>query len=136
MERISSMPPTRVYRVLVVEDNLDAVHTTCLLIRSLGHAVDYALNGFVALETARRFKPDFVFLDIGLPGVDGLDVCRQFRRDPELMSAKVAILTAYDSDKLRGLAQEAGCDHYFIKPLDPVELTRLFGDLSTSSKNA
>lgn len=109
----------------------DAVHTTCLLIRSLGHAVDYALNGFVALETARRFKPDFVFLGIGLPGVDGLDVCRH-RRDPELMSTKIAILTAYDSANLRELAQKAGCDHYFIKPLDPEELTRLFGDLSAS----
>lgn len=132
MERIPSAPQSRVYRVLVIEDNLDAVHMTCLLIRSLGHTVDYALNGFVALESARRFKPDFVFLDIGLPGTDGIDVCRQFRRDPELMQVKIAILTAYDSVRFRELARQAGCDHYFVKPLDPEELSRLFGDLSAN----
>src|SRR5690349_15494571 len=132
MERIPSAPQSRVYRVLIVEDNLDAVHTTCLLVRGLGHTVDYALNGFVALESARRFKPDFVFLDIGLPGTDGIDVCRQFRRDPELMNVKIAMLTAYDSANFRELARQAGCDHYFVKPVDPEELVKLFGDLSVN----
>lgn len=88
------------------------------------------MNGYVALEVARRFKPDFVFLDIGLPGVDGFDVCRQLRRDPELMNAKIAMLTAYDTSRYRDLAKEAGCDEYYVKPLDPSELGRILGDLS------
>lgn len=128
MERLPSAPKCRVLRVLVVEDNLDAVHTTCLLLRSLGHTAEYALNGYVALEVARRFKPDFVFLDIGLPGVDGFDVCRQLRRDPELMNTKIAMLTAYDTSRFRELAKEAGCDEYYVKPLDPGELGRILVD--------
>jgi DNA-binding response OmpR family regulator len=130
MERLPSAPRCRVLRVLVVEDNLDAVHMTCLLLRSLGHTAEYALNGYVALDVARRFKPDLVFLDIGLPGVDGFDVCRQIRRDAELMDTKIAMLTAYDTSRFRELAKEAGCDDYFVKPLDPRELGRLLGDLS------
>ena len=130
MERLPSAPKSRVLRVLVVEDSLDAVHTTCLLIRALGHAAEYALNGYVALDVARRFKPDFVFLDIGLPGVDGFDLCRQIRRDPELTNTKIAMLTAYDTSRFRDLAREAGCDDYFVKPLDPAELPRILGDLS------
>ena len=128
MERLPSSPKSRVLRVLVVEDNLDAVHTTCILLRSLGHTAEYAVNGYVALDVARRFKPDFVFLDIGLPGVDGFDVCRQIRGDPELMEAKIAMLTAYDTPRFRELAVEAGCDDYFVKPLDPAELARILGE--------
>lgn len=129
MERLPSAPKFRVLRVLVVEDNLDAVQTACLLIRSLGHAAEYAVNGYVALDVARRFKPDVVFLDIGLPGSDGFDVCRQIRRDPELTNTKVAMLTAYDTPRFRELAKGSGCDDYYVKPLDPAELARILGDL-------
>jgi len=132
VERLQSTPQARVYRILVVEDNLDTVHMTCILLRELGHTVEYAVNGFVALEVARRFKPDIVFLDVGLPGVDGFDVCRQIRRDPELMSTKIAMLTAYDSPRMREMGREAGCDFYFIKPLDPKRLSELVGDLSAT----
>jgi two-component system CheB/CheR fusion protein len=60
-----------------------------MLLRELGHIAEYALNGYAALEVARRFKPDFVLVDIGLPGVDGFDICRQLRRDPELMNVRL-----------------------------------------------
>jgi CheY-like chemotaxis protein len=130
MDRLKAAASSRVFRVLVVEDNLDSVHTTCILLRALGHTAEYALNGYVALEVARRFKPDFVLLDIGLPGVDGFDVCRQLRSDPELMNVKIAMLTAYDQAKHRERAQQVGCDLYLVKPLDPAELAKLFGDLS------
>jgi two-component system CheB/CheR fusion protein len=60
-----------------------------MLLRELGHIAEYALNGYAALEVALRFKPDFVLVDIGLPGVDGFDICRQLRRDPELMNVRL-----------------------------------------------
>jgi CheY-like chemotaxis protein len=60
-----------------------------MLLRELGHIAEYALNGYAALEVARRFKPDFVLVDIGLHGVDGFDICRQLRRDPELMNVRL-----------------------------------------------
>jgi CheY-like chemotaxis protein len=123
---------SRIRRVLVIEDNLDAVHTTCMLLRDMGHMADYAINGYVALEAARRFRPEFILLDLGLPGMTGFEVFAQIRRDPELVGVKIIAVTAYGEDKYRERAKELGFDGYFTKPLHPAELTELFGDLSAS----
>lgn len=123
----SSLTP-RVLRIVVVEDNLDSVHTTALLLRELGHTVDYATNGFVALDVIRRFRPDFVLCDLGLPGSSGFDVCTQVKADPELRGVKVLALTAYSDEKSRQRAREAGFDGYYVKPLLPEALADLFGD--------
>lgn len=62
--------------------------------------------------------------------MDGFDVCRQLRRDPELMNVEIAMLTAYDTPAFRELARQAGSNHYFVKPLDPAQLAKLLGDPS------
>jgi CheY-like chemotaxis protein len=118
----------RVLRIVIVEDNLDSVHTTALLLRELGHTVDYATNGFVALDVTRRFRPDFVLCDIGLPGCNGFDVCSQIKADPELRGVRILALTAYSDEKSRHRAREAGFDGYYVKPLLPQALAELFGD--------
>jgi two-component system CheB/CheR fusion protein len=61
-------------RVLVVEDNLDSVHSMAVLVKMMGHEVEFAINGFAALEVARKFRPDIVLLDIGLPDFDGCKI--------------------------------------------------------------
>ena len=119
----------RVLRIVLVEDSLDAVHTTALLLRELGHTVDYAMNGYVALDVIRRVRPDFVLCDIGLPGTDGFEVCRQVKADPELRGVCVIALTAYTDEKSRGRARQAGFDGYYVKPLLPEALADLFGDV-------
>lgn len=118
----------RVLRLVVVEDNLDAVHTTALLLRELGHTVDYATNGYVALDVIRRFRPDFVLCDLGLPGSSGFEVCAQVKADPELRGVRVLALTAYSDEKSRQRARDAGFDGYYVKPLLPQGLADLFGD--------
>lgn len=118
----------RVLRIVVVEDNLDAVHTTALLLRELGHTVDYATNGFIALDVVRRCRPDFVLCDIGLPGSNGFDVCSQIKADPELRGVKVLALTAYTDTNSRERARKVGFDGYYVKPLLPQALADLFGD--------
>ena len=118
----------RVLRIVLVEDSLDAVHTTALLLRELGHSVDYATNGFVALDVVRRFRPDFVLCDLGLPGSNGFDVCGQIKADPELRGVRVLALTAYSDDKSRQRAREVGFDGYYVKPILPQALADLFGD--------
>ena len=123
----SSLAP-RVLRIVIVEDNVDAVHTTALLLRELGHTVDYATNGFVALDVVRRFRPDFVLCDLGLPGQNGFDVCTQIKADPELRGVKVLALTAYSDEKSRKRAREVCFDGYYVKPLLPQTLADLFGD--------
>lgn len=128
MERAEANLTPRVYRILVVEDNLDSVHSTCMLLRELGHTVDYAINGYVALEGARRFKPDVVLLDLGLPGMSGYEVCEQIRRDPELRDTRIVVLTAYSEARYRERALQVGCDFFLVKPLHPEEFVRLFGE--------
>jgi CheY-like chemotaxis protein len=118
----------RVLRIVLIEDNLDAVHTTALLLRELGHTVEYATNGFVALDVVRRFRPDYILCDLGLPGCNGFDVCQQIKADPELRSVQIVALTAYSDEKSRERARQAGFDGYYVKPLLPHALADMFGD--------
>ncbi len=118
----------RVYRILVIEDNLDQVHTLALLLKEMGHSVDYAINGYVALDVARRFKPEFVLLDLGLPGVTGFEICTQLRQDPELQSVKIIATTAYTQPEYAERAKQVGFDGYLTKPIDPQVLYGMFGD--------
>ena len=118
----------RVLRIVLVEDNLDAVHTTALLLRELGHTVDYATNGYVALDVVRRLRPDFVLCDLGLPGADGFEVCRQIKADPELRGVQVLALTAYSDPRSRERARQVCFDGYYVKPVLPQALADLFGD--------
>lgn len=117
------------YRILVVEDNLDSVHSLCMLLREMGHQVDYAINGYVALDAARRFKPDYIILDLGLPGMTGFEVCQQIRKDPELRDVKLVALTGYGDESFRARAEQAGFDRFYTKPLDPNVLYGLLGDV-------
>jgi CheY-like chemotaxis protein len=113
-------------RILVVEDHLDSVHTLAFLLRDMGHTVEYAINGYVAVEIARHFRPDFVLLDLGLPGIDGFEVCRQMKRVPELSSTRVIALTALSQDEYRERATQAGCELYLVKPVKAAVLEHLF----------
>jgi CheY-like chemotaxis protein len=106
-------------RVLIVEDNLDSVHSLALLVQEMGHHVDYAINGYAALALAKRMRPDFVLLDLGLPGRDGFDVCRRIKSDPWLKETRVIAITGYRQDEYRTKSKAAGCEIHLIKPVDP-----------------
>lgn len=88
-------------------------------------------NGFVALDVIRRFRPDFVLCDLGLPGQSGFHVCAQIKADPELRGVKVLALTAYTDITSRQRARDVGFDGYYVKPLHPDALADLFGDPRT-----
>ena len=109
-------------RVLVVEDNLDTVHSLVTLLRLDGHEVDFAINGYAALDVAKRFAPDVVLLDLGLPGLDGFDVCRRLKREPGLQQVRIIAVTAYAQDDHRVKSRAAGCDLHIAKPYDPLQL--------------
>src|SRR5262245_59874671 len=92
-------------RVLVVDDNRDAADSLCLLLELWGHEGRAVYSGRAALDEALRFRPDCLFLDIGLPTMDGYDLAQAIRREPELVGARLVALTAY-SDRER--TREAG----------------------------
>jgi CheY-like chemotaxis protein len=115
-------------RVLVVEDNLDTVHSLVFLLRDMGHQVDFAINGYAAITLAQRMHPEFVFLDLGLPGLDGFEVCRKLKADPALKSARVIAVTGYPQEEYRLRSREAGCELHLVKPVRPEVLEQLLSE--------
>jgi CheY-like chemotaxis protein len=113
-------------RVLVVEDNLDAVHSFAELVWRLGHKVEFAINGYVAVDTARRFRPEIVFLDLGLPGLDGYEVARKLR-DELGDEVRIIAVTAYGAERDREASARAGCEQHLVKPVDPQFIASLLG---------
>src|SRR3954465_7860767 len=113
----SKTAPKAVLRILVVDDNIDQVHTMAYLLKDRGHHVDYAINGIVALDLAQRTKPEVVLLDIKLPDTTGLELARQFRLNPDLKNTRIIGITATPLKREEAIA--AGFDELHKKPLDP-----------------
>ena len=106
-------------RVLIVEDNLDSVHSMATLVRLMGHEVQFAINGFAALDIARRFRPEIILLDIALPDFKGYNIARQLKWEPDLQSTRIIAITGQPMDQVRQKALDAGCEEVFAKPIDP-----------------
>ena len=84
----------------------------------MGHHVEYAINGYVAIDMAEKLRPELVFLDLALPGMNGFEVCRRLRRLPGFDGVRVIAVTAYSQEEYRQRSRDAGCDGYIVKPLD------------------
>jgi signal transduction histidine kinase len=116
---------SRRLRVLVVDDNKDAAETLGLLLETLGHEVHVAHDSASALEAAKGGAFDAYVLDIGLPGMDGFVLARQLRAEGSGVAATFIALTGYGGSDDRHRGQEAGFDHYLVKPADAAELATL-----------
>jgi CheY-like chemotaxis protein len=114
-------------RVLVVDDNADTVETITFLLKASGHEVHAALDGTAAVALARRIRPDFLFLDLGLPGLDGFEVARLLRSEPGFDAMRIIALTGSGHDADRERSREVGIDSYLVKPIDPKFLDSLLG---------
>jgi two-component system alkaline phosphatase synthesis response regulator PhoP len=108
-----------VKQVLVVEDELKIARLVRDYLHQAGFAVIEAGDGPTAISLARSEKPDMVVLDLGLPGMDGLDVTRQLRRSS---SVPIIMLTARSEESDRIVGLELGADDYIVKPFSPKEL--------------
>lgn len=106
-------------RVLVVEDDPTVAEVVARYLERDGYTVDSVNNGFDALEHAERQLPDLVVLDIMLPGLDGLEVCRRLRQRAPI---PVIMLTARGEEEDRVVGLELGADDYMAKPFSPREL--------------
>ncbi len=112
-------------RILVVDDNVDVVETTTMLLSLSGHAVHSAKDGLQALHAAAQFRPQVVLLDIGLPLMDGYEVARRLRQMPEMAGALLVALTGYGQQGDRQRGKDAGFDVHMLKPVDPHALARV-----------
>ncbi len=112
-------------RILVVDDNQDAAQSLGVLLKRWGHTVELAYDGAAALEIARTFRPELVFLDIGMPKMNGYEVARRLKEDTRLASTRFIVLSGYGAEVDQMRSREAGFDHHLVKPVDPRKLPEL-----------
>jgi CheY-like chemotaxis protein len=111
--------------ILVVDDNRDGALSLKLFFEMLGHSVVVAHTGLEALDEARKLVPDFIFLDIGLPGMNGYEVARLVRSMPSGDRPKIIAVTGWGSEQDRKNSSDAGCNLHLTKPIDLSEVEKL-----------
>jgi CheY-like chemotaxis protein len=126
---VPRVPPRR---ILVIDDSRDAAESMALLLKLRGHEVRTAHDGGEAIPAAEAFQPDVVFLDIGLPGMDGYEVARRMRRQQTGSKVLLVALTGYGQDEDRRRSGEAGFDHHLVKPADPAAVDSILAAMGAS----
>jgi signal transduction histidine kinase/CheY-like chemotaxis protein len=122
------------YRILLADDNVDFVNSIGALLTAMGHSVVITHNGPDALAAAKRFCPDYAFLDIGLPQMSGYDLARGIRNlSCGAMTVMIAV-TGWGQEKDRQLAFEAGFDHHMVKPVRFEQIEEILGNRSLIKK--
>jgi DNA-binding response OmpR family regulator len=109
-------------RILIVDDNLDAAETLGMMLDLLGQQTRKEHDGNAALRAAAEYRPEVVFLDIGLPGLSGLEVATRIRRDLGMEGVYLIALSGYGTEEDRRKSFYAGFDSHLVKPLDPSSL--------------
>jgi signal transduction histidine kinase/ActR/RegA family two-component response regulator len=114
----STLPHTLSRQVLIVDDNRASADSLASLLELSGHTTRVAYGGPDALELSTTFRPEFVLLDIGLPGMDGIEVARQLRQRVDFQEVVLVAMTGYGHEEIVQRSREAGFDHHLVKPLD------------------
>jgi signal transduction histidine kinase len=120
--------------VVIVEDNEDIAQGLADLLVAQGHGVSVAETGPRGLELIREKAPDLVLCDLGLPGLDGLDVCRQVRTSPTEHQPMMVALTGWGREDDRRRTKDAGFDHHVVKPIAIEALREILGAASESRR--
>ena len=110
--------PVTALRIMVVDDNVDAAESLAMMLELDGHSVVRAHDARGAIALARDSRPNAMLLDIGLPGIDGYELARRLRALPEVDGAVMIAVTGYGQAEDRRRAEDAGFDHYLVKPVE------------------
>ena len=112
-------------RILVVDDNLDAAESLAMMLTMMGNETQTAHDGLEALDVAAAFRPDVMLLDIGMPKLNGYEVCRRLRQQAWGERIVVIALTGWGQEEDKRRSQEAGFDAHLVKPVLPSDLEQL-----------
>jgi signal transduction histidine kinase/ActR/RegA family two-component response regulator len=115
-------------RLMVVDDNTDAANILCLLLEALGHTASAEHDAEQAIARARRQVPQMLFLDIGLPDMDGYELARRLKAMPETRDAVFVAVTGYGQPDDKERARQAGFDHHMVKPVKLTVVRELLDD--------
>jgi CheY-like chemotaxis protein/two-component sensor histidine kinase len=119
-------------RVLVVDDNVDNTLSLRMILELVCYDVRIAHDGLEALEVAERERPDLILLDIGMPGLSGLEVARRIRGREWGKTVKLVAMTGWGQDEDRRRSREAGFDVHVVKPVEPASLLELLASNTTT----
>jgi CheY-like chemotaxis protein len=108
-----------------VDDNVDSAQSLAMLLEVSGHLAWMAHDGAAALDAAREYRPQVVFLDIGLPKIDGYEVAKRLRDDPAIRDIVIVAMTGYGQAADRERARAVGFDHHLVKPVDYANVERV-----------
>ncbi len=131
-QETSTAPAVTGRRMLIVDDNQDGAESLAMLLDLCGHETHQAHDGLAALDAAERLRPDVVLLDIGLPGLNGYEVCRRIRQEPWGKHMVLVALTGWGQEDDRHRSREAGFNAHVVKPVDHNELMTLIDSLERS----
>jgi CheY-like chemotaxis protein/anti-sigma regulatory factor (Ser/Thr protein kinase) len=121
--------PEAPIKVLVVDDNKDGAASLALLLKLSGHVSRTAHTGPEGLTAAAEFRPDVIFLDIGMPGMSGFEVARTLREDAAFEDTTLVALTGWGSEEDRKRSKDAGFDEHVTKPIDADDVKRILARL-------
>jgi two-component system, OmpR family, alkaline phosphatase synthesis response regulator PhoP len=113
------MPPKK---ILIADDNANIRDALTYLLEDEGYELLLAKDGAETLRRVREKRPDILFLDIMMPEINGFDVCRTIKNDPDLRATYVIMLTAKGQLAEQERGKEVGADEYIVKPFSPMEL--------------
>ncbi len=133
-EAVKEVESPQVRSVLVVDDNVDAANSLADLLEMLEFKVCTAYDGEAAVEAAAAFRPDLIFLDLGMPKLNGYEACRQIRKQQPGKTIVIVALTGWGQDEDRRKTAEAGFDHHLVKPLDLKALMKLLAGLKMTTQ--
>jgi CheY-like chemotaxis protein len=119
-------------RVLVVDDNADGAKSLAMLVKIMGHETMTAFNGADGIIAVSSFRPNLIFLDIGLPGMNGYEVCRTIRNDPAVATTKLVALTGWGTEEDKRRAVEAGFDFHLTKPADSALVEEIIASVANN----
>jgi len=129
IERRLERPPANTggsgLRILIVDDNQDSADSLALVLQAAGNTTRTEYDGRAAIGAVQEFRPDLVVLDVGMPGLSGLDACRQIRAQPWGARLLMIAVTGWGQEQDRRQALAAGFDHHLTKPVNPDQLLAL-----------
>ncbi|MFM9966377.1 MAG: Na-translocating system protein MpsC family protein [Planctomycetaceae bacterium] len=131
------MPTTTTpLRVLIVDDNRDGADALGLLVEALGNQVHVTYGGTQALDVATAFRPDLLFVDLVMPGMDGCDLVKRFRQMSGFAHTTVVAITGLKDDEYKDLAKQAGCDAVLVKPAALAEIKTVIASVAPQTMTA
>ena len=123
-------------KILIVDDNQDAAQVLGMYLEALGHQIIVEHGAHEALERAKLEWPQVCLLDIGLPHMDGNELARHLRKQPETAASFLVAISGYGQEQDRAISRAAGFDDYFVKPVDTLQLGELLNQFGAAGKDS